>query len=94
MTDGHQQRRALTAAEQALQALQSGDSERARQAAARAAELDQTGIYSRFPDAVGIAADEIDASGAVSRSAWERLSVTLGPGPLQAIADLEAQGPA
>ena len=94
MTDGRQQRRALTAAEQAIQGLQSADSERARQAAARAAELDQAGIYSRFPDAVGIAADEIDASGAVSRSGWERLSAALGPGPLQAIADLEAEGPA
>jgi hypothetical protein len=88
MTNGQQQRRALTAAEQALQALQAGDAERARQAAARAVGLDQIGVYEAFPDAIGAAADEIDASGKVSPQGWQRLSAILGPGPLQAIADL------
>lgn len=93
MTDGQQQRRALTAAEQALQALQAGDAERARQAATRAAELDQVGVYGRFPDTIAEAADEIETSGKVSPQGWRRLSAVLGPGPLQAIADLEAEGP-
>lgn len=93
MTDGQQQRRALTAAEQALQALQVGDAERARQAAARAAELDQIGVYGRFPDTIAEAAHEIETSGKVSPQGWRRLAAVLGPGPLQAIADLEAAGP-
>lgn len=89
--DGHQQRRALTAAEQSLQALKDGDPVRAQEAARRAAELDQVGAFTRLVEAVDAAAAEIDTSGAVSRSAWQRLSATLGPGPLQAVADLAAK---
>lgn len=88
--DGHQQRRALTAAEQSLQALQRGDPVRAREAAGRAAELDQIGAFAGLVEAVDAAATEIDTEGVVSRSAWQRLSATLGPGPLQAVADLAA----
>lgn len=93
MTDGHQQRRALTAAEQALEALQAGNPSRARQAATQAQELDQVGIFAGLPEVVGLAADEIEGGGSVSRQTWQRLSAVLGPGPLQAIADLEAGRP-
>ncbi|MEX1208411.1 MAG: hypothetical protein WD652_05890 [Acidimicrobiia bacterium] len=89
--DGHQQRRALTAAEQALQALKDGDPAKASEAAERAAELDQVGAFTGLVEAVDSAATEIDTAGAVSRSAWQRLSATLGPGPLQAVADLAAE---
>jgi hypothetical protein len=81
----------LTAAEQALQALADGDSERAQEAAMRAAELDQVGAFAGLVEAVGTAAAEIDTSGAVSRAAWQQLSAALGPGPLQAVADLAAE---
>jgi hypothetical protein len=89
--DGHQQRRALTAAEQALQALADGDSDRAQEAAGRAAELDQVGVFAGLMEAVASAAAEIAATGAVSRSGWQQLSAALGPGPLQAVANLAAE---
>jgi hypothetical protein len=89
--DGQQQRRALTAAEQALQALKDGNAVRAQEAAGRAAELDQVGVFAGLVEAVSGAAAEIVSSGAVSRSGWQRLSATLGPGPLQAVADLAAE---
>ena len=89
--DGHQQRRALTAAEQALQALKDGDPVRAQEAVTRAAALDQVGAFAGLVEAVTAAAAEIDSSGAVSRAAWQRLSAVLGPGPLQAVADMAAE---
>ena len=92
MQDGQAQRKALSSAEQALQALQAGAADRARQAAARAAELDQIGVYGGFVEAVGAAANEIDATGSISREAWRALSAVLPQGPLQAIADEAAAG--
>ena len=91
MTDGQAQRQALTSAEQALQALLAGAADRARQAAMRAADLDQIGVYAGFPDAVAAAAEEIDAGGTVSRDGWRALSAVLPQGPLQAIADEAAR---
>lgn len=90
--DGHQQRRALTAAEQAVKALVDGDPARAEEAAARAAELDQVGAFAGLVAAVAEAAAEIVAAGTVSRAGWLRLSAALGPGPLQAVADQAAEG--
>jgi hypothetical protein len=83
--DGQAQRKALTAAEQALRALGRRDAEAAERAARRAHELDQTGVYAAFPTAVGAAAAEIRRGEAVSEATWDTLEQTLGPGPLAAV---------
>ncbi len=83
--DGQQQRKALSAAEQALRALLDGDPERATRAAARASELDQIDRYATFPDAVGVAAAEIAATGSVEGGTVDALLASVGPGPLQAL---------
>jgi hypothetical protein len=85
--DGQQQRNALTAAEQALRALASGDSARAVRAAARAAELDQIGLYVALPDAVAAAIEHRDTTGSVGGDALETLRAAVGPGPLQGLVD-------
>jgi len=90
--DGQQQRRALTAAEQALQALVAADAGRATEAAERAAELDQTGAYTALPALVMAAVDEIAGNGHVSVEAWHLIATTLGPGPLAAFAEAQATG--
>ena len=82
MIDGRRQRQALTAAEQALAALASGDAARARAAAARAASLDQVDAFAGLPVTVERAASDVEARGSVSREAWLALRATLGPGPL------------
>lgn len=83
--DGKKQRNALTAAERALLALGKGDGPRARKSAAKAAELDQVGLYTELPSAVDAAADDLDASSSVSAESWKGLSTVVGPGPLQAL---------
>lgn len=91
--DGKQQRRALTAAEQALHALRRGDPDRAREAAARAAELDQVGLFASLPHVVGVGADDIEAQGSVQRVTWMEIAAALGPGPLAAFAEQAAGRP-
>jgi hypothetical protein len=88
--DGQQQRRALTAAEQALQALADADASRAAEAAGRAADLDQTGAYAGLPALVMAAADELTGDGRISAEAWRLIAATLGPGPLAAFAEEQA----
>ena len=89
--DGQRQRKALTAAEQAIQALAAGQGERAAGAAGRAAELDQVGAFAALPDAVAAAAADLAGAGAVSEASWDGLADAVGPGPLAA-AVAEARG--
>ena len=81
--DGKQQRQALTAAERSLQALGVGNAERAVRSAAKAAQLDQLGAFSGLPGGVAAAAQDLEAGGAVSEEAWDRLEDAVGPGPLR-----------
>lgn len=92
MIDGAQQRRAVTAAEQALGALDAGDPGRALEAASRAFELDQVGLFASLPDAVAGAAAALAERGAVPAERWAEISVALGPGPLGAYAEERAGG--
>ncbi len=82
--DGQQQRRALTAAEQAIQALGAGDGGKAVGAAGRAAELDQIGAFAALRSAVDAAAADLESGGAVSSRSWDALAAAVGPGPLAA----------
>jgi hypothetical protein len=81
--DGKRQRNALTAAERSLQALGAGNSDRAARSAAKAADLDQLGLFSGLETAVAAAAADLDAAGAVTDSSWDGLEAAVGPGPLQ-----------
>lgn len=81
--DGKKQRNALTAAEQAIRALAIGDGDRARLNSAKAADLDQIGLFAALPGAVADGAAQIDAEGAVAPSAWDAVAAAVGPGPLQ-----------
>ncbi len=81
--DGEKQRRALSAAEQAIRALGSGNAERARRAAATAIELDQIAVFGPFASAVGGAADELEVGGAIDGAHWDAIAEAVGPGPLQ-----------
>lgn len=83
--DGKKQRNALTAAERAVRALGAGDTAKAASAAAKAAELDQLGIYARLPAAVGDGVAEIGAGDRVSNLTWDEISSVVGPGPLQSL---------
>jgi hypothetical protein len=85
--DGRQQRRALTAAEQAIRHLGAGDGTRAVDAAQRAAELDQIEVFAGLPAAVGRAAADLDGGGAISAAAWEGVSAAVGQGPLAFLVD-------
>ncbi len=85
--DGEKQRRALTAAEQALRALGNGDAAKARSRAARAAELDQIGTYASFVDSLAPLADQIEAGEAISDAGWDHLANSLGMGPLSGLID-------
>lgn len=85
--NGQEQRNALTAAEQALRALHKGNHERARQAAARAADLDQIGLYAALPAAVRAAVADLDATGVIGPGEIEALRAAVGPGPVQALVD-------
>ena len=85
--DGQQQRRALTAAEQALRALGAGSPDKARQAAAKAAELDQLGFYAGLVAAVEPAAARLDVGEPIGDAAWDGLVAALGLGPLTGLID-------
>jgi len=82
--DGQRQRRALSAAESALRALAAGDPARARTAAAKAAALDQIGVYAAFAGLVRRAAGEIEQMGGVADTTRDGLRGSLAPGPLAA----------
>jgi hypothetical protein len=82
--DGHQQRRALSAAERALEALEKGDGDAAQRAASEAASLDQVGAFSHLVAAVELATADLAASGRVGSSALAALLEAVGPGPLAA----------
>lgn len=85
--DGQKQRRALNAAENTLRALAEGNAGQARKAAAKAAELDQIGIYSDFAEAVIPLAERLHLGEAVDDSGWNTLVDTLGIGPLSGLVD-------
>ncbi len=85
--DGHKQRRALTAAEQALRALGAGDGAKARQTAAKAADLDQIGLYAGFTAAVAPLADRLETGEAIDDAGWDSLVAVLGAGPLSGLID-------
>ena len=85
--DGQKQRRALNAAEQALRALADGSAAQARQAASKAAELDQIGLYSEFATAVVPLAEQLESGRAVDDAGWTSLVETLGIGPLSGLVD-------
>ena len=80
--DGKRQRQALTAAERSLQALGAGNGERATRSAAKAAELDQLGVFAELSAEVARGAAEIAAEGEVGADSWDRLEAAVGPGPL------------
>ena len=82
--DGQAQRRALAAAERALDALEAGRVDAARSAARRAAELDQIGAFAALPRAVDQAAGDIVANGGLSELSLAALTAAVGPGPLEA----------
>lgn len=84
--DGKKQRNALTGAEQALRALADGNGDRAAKNAAKAADLDQIGIFVEFPEAVEAAVGDL-VDGQVSEESWDRLSAVVGPGPLSFLID-------
>ncbi|MDQ3782200.1 MAG: hypothetical protein M3349_04590 [Actinomycetota bacterium] len=86
--DGQQQRNALTAAEQALRALAEGDAERATQAALRAHELDQIGLYVALPDAVAVAISDLTRQGEIGVDTVAMLRAAVGPGPLEGLIEL------
>jgi len=83
--DGKKQRNALTAAENSVRALASSNTTKAASAAAKAAELDQLGIYAELPGAVGAGIAEIEAGDRVSNVTWDEISAVVGPGPLQGL---------
>ncbi|MBI5157177.1 MAG: hypothetical protein HZA58_04095 [Acidimicrobiia bacterium] len=81
--DGRRQRRALSAAEQALAALEAGDAPAARRAAHEAASLDQIGAFAAFAPAVDRAAAALDSTGVVDDASWEGVADALEAGPLR-----------
>ena len=85
--DGKRQRNALTAAERAIEALGAGDGARATKSAARAADLDQVGLYADLPSSIDTAAAELTASGTVSPASWDAIAAAVGDGPLRFLVD-------
>jgi len=85
--DGQKQRSALTAAEQALRALGSGDPDKARKTAAKAADLDQIGAYAGFVEAVGPLAQRLESGVPIDDAGWDGLAAVLGMGPLSALVE-------
>lgn len=85
--DGQKQRSALTAAEQALRALGAGEADKARQRAAKAAELDQIGLYKDFEAAVAPLAEQLDKGEGIADTSWDSLTAALGMGPLGGLID-------
>jgi len=85
--DGQKQRRAVTAAEQSLRALGAGSPDKARAGAAKAADLDQIGIYADFADAVALLANTLEEGRTIDDAGWDTLVTTLGLGPLSGLID-------
>ncbi len=85
--DGQKQRRALNAAEQTLRALAEGNAAQARKAAAKAAELDQIGLYTDFARAVVPLVEQLEGGRPVDDAGWTSLVDTLGIGPLSGLVD-------
>ncbi len=81
--NGKRQRNALTAAERSLEALGTGDGERATRVAGKAFDLDQLDLFTALPAAVAAAADDLTTSGKVEADTWYALETAVGPGPLQ-----------
>lgn len=81
--DGKRQRNALTAAERSLRALGDGNAEGAVRSAAKAAELDQLGLFAGLAEAVATGTDDIESSGSVTAASWDLLEIAVGPGPLR-----------
>jgi hypothetical protein len=82
--DGQRQRKALSAAERALEALERGDADSARKSAAEAADLDQVGVFADLVGAVELAVADLASSGAVGEAVRAALLAAVGPGPLAA----------
>jgi uncharacterized membrane-anchored protein len=85
--DGRKQRRALTAAEQSLRALGAGSAAQARSSAAKAAELDQTGLYRDLAATVEPLAAHIESGSDIDDAGWDTLVAALGMGPLASLVD-------
>lgn len=85
--DGQKQRRALNAAEQTLRALAEGNAGQARKASAKAADLDQIGLYADFALAVTPLVAQIEAGSSVDDAGWTSLVDTLGIGPLAGLVE-------
>jgi hypothetical protein len=85
--DGQKQRRALTAAEQALRALADGNGDAARRAIARAVELDQVQMFGEVAPLIDDAASEVHTGGGLTAERWRAIAGALGPGPLAAFAE-------
>lgn len=90
--DGRAQRRALTAAERAIAYLGGAEPDKARRAAALAADLDQIGLYAGLPEAVDRAAADLEAAGSVSAGARQALIDLLAPGPLTQAVESQLPG--
>lgn len=89
MIDGRSQRRALTAAERAIDLLASGDGDGAFRAARTAADLDQIGVFGSLPDLVARAAADLAASDAVNGETTAAMIEALGPGPLSSAIEVK-----
>jgi hypothetical protein len=87
--DGRRQRNALTAAEHVVTALAAGSVERALENAAKAAELDQIGVFATLPVAVAGAVAELRDTATLSNEGWAKLCDALPPGPMQALVDAQ-----
>lgn len=85
--DGQKQRRALTAAEQAIRALADGDGDTARRAIARALQLDQVAMFGEVAPLIDDAAAEVERAGGLAAERWRAIARALGPGPLAAFAE-------
>ncbi len=85
--DGKLQRQALSAAENAIEALGRSDAVGARMAVAQAVERDQVGVFSRLADAVYLAASQLEAGEKISEATWDQLADAVGPGPLQGLVE-------
>lgn len=90
--DGRRQRRAVSAAEQALTALEVGDAAGARRAAREATELDQVGAFGEFARAVDRAAADLDAAGRVTERSWVQIVGSLDAGPLRSRVEAHRSG--
>ena len=92
MDDGKSQRNALTAAERAVRALGDGDAERAASNAAKAAELDQIGLFGGLPPAVDAAGAQLRDRGVIDDDAWDAVAAAVGVGPVSYLVEEVRRG--